>query len=292
MGTREAIMACIFVAPMVILFLSFSIYPTLFSFYVSFFKYEWLRPEVNRFVGLANYAEALREPLLLTGFKNAWYWTVLAMPVAVLYPLAVSVILHRQKRTMTFFRVVYYVPSVIGGAIWAVIWLWMYNPNVGMINTILHNVFRLKWSQSWLTDPAWAMPALVLTGITQLGGAVILFLTGLSSIPDEVREAASVDGASGWRLFFSITLPLLKPVLIIVSVPALAGSLQTFGTMWLMTYGGPGHATYSYVLHAYKTAFEYGYRRMGYASAQLWLLAIVITGVSLVQFRILRSERM
>jgi len=288
----------LYLAPALLLFGTFIAYPVLRAFQLSFTSFEFLRPERSEFVGLANYAEILRDPRAVSSFLNTLYFTLLYLPLAVVLPLLVAMLIDRVRRGKMVFRTVNFIPVVVSVAVVSVIWMWLYNPNYGLLNSFLRRVADLTGSEwiagltswNWLGQSSTAMPALAAMCVWhQIGFNMLLYLVGLARIPKELYEAARIDGAGPVSEFWHITLPLLRPMIFLVFLLGLIGSLKVFGQMYIMTSGGPADATQSYVLYLYKIAFRYGHARFGYASALGYALALVIFVVSLISFRFRRS---
>jgi multiple sugar transport system permease protein len=315
----------LFLLPAVLLFGMFALYPIVRSLYLSFFDYEFLRPEQMHWVGLGNYQEILQDervrgwpgivlpkgplawweialyPLLTVwltintpggAFWNTIRFTLMYVPAAILLPLLLAVMIERAGRLSTLFRTLNFIPIVVSVAVISIIWMWIYHPEYGVVNTLLRSVFGGEAGRSWLSDPRLAMPAIVAMCVWHgLGFNMLLFLVGLQRIPIELTEAARVDGATGWKAFRMVTLPLLKPTIFLVGLLAGIGALKVFGQMFIMTQGGPGDSTLSVVLYLYNVAFQYGRFRFGYASALAWALAIFILLVTLVAFRLSRERQ-
>jgi multiple sugar transport system permease protein len=286
---QEALMAFLFIAPLFALFFTFSFYPILRAFYLSFTNFVYLHPEDTAFIGLGNYIEALGDPLVRLSFSNTLYYTILHMPFSVIYPLFLALLLDRVGKGKSFFRTSLYVPSILAGSVMAVVWQTLYDPTFGPFTRILADGFGLK-PPNWLNDTRWAMPSLAFMGIATPGFNMLLFLVALGGISREVYEAARVDGAGEWQLFWNVTLPLLRPLMMVVMVLAIIGNLNVFAPMEVMTGGGPAQSTLSYVQYTYRVGLTYGLLRMGYAAALSYLLAIVIGTLSFVNIRWLRPQ--
>jgi multiple sugar transport system permease protein len=189
--------------------------------------------------------------------------------------------MNQKLPGITTFRTLYYLPSVTTGVAVAIMFIWIFNPQVGLINYFL----RLLGipGPGWLASQVWAMPALILMSLWGIGSNMIIILAGLQGIPDHLYEAARIDGANRWHEFRHVTFPMLSPVLFYVIVISVIGSFQIFDNVYVMTRGGPGTATLVYVMHLYQNAFEY--QQMGYASAMAWILFLIILGLTWLQFR-------
>jgi ABC-type sugar transport system permease subunit len=314
----------VFILPAVLLFGMFSLYPIVRSLYLSFFDYDFLRPDQMHFVGWGNYREILRDervmqwpglvtpakplsiweiifyPFLTLGltvnspggaFWNTIRFTIMYVPAAIIFPLFLAVLVDKAGRLSTLFRTLNFIPVVVSVAVISIIWMWIYHPEYGVVNTLLRQMAGMKEGYNWLSDPKLAMPAVVAMCVWHgLGFNMLLFLVGLQRISPELHEAALVDGATGWQAFRGITLPLLRPIIFLVGLLAMIGALKVFGQMFIMTGGGPADSTLSMVLYLYNIAFRYGKFRFGYASALAWALAVFIFVVALISFR-LSKER-
>jgi multiple sugar transport system permease protein len=287
-----------YLAPAAALFGAFIAYPILRALQLSFTSFEFLRPEQSRFVGLANYAEILGDARAIESFVNTLYFTLLYLPPAVILPLLVAVLIDRARRGRVFFRTANFIPVVVSVAVVSVIWMWIYAPNYGLLKGALRWLAGATGSQwlaenagwNWLGESSTAMPAIAAMCVWHgMGFNMLLYLVGLARIPDELYEAARIDGAGAFSEFAHITLPMLRPTIFLVALLCLIGSLKVFGQMYIMTGGGPADTTQSYVLYLYKVAFRYGYARFGYASALGYALALVIFLVSLASFRLRRG---
>lgn len=287
---REWIMAYGFLLPTFVLFFVFVIYPPLRSIYLSFRNFEFLRQETDKFIGLANYAEVFTDPLAWHGLKIAAYSMLLSIPQTFPYAMLIAFALYKTKRGKSFFRAAIYLPAVIGGPIVAIIWLWILNPTYGIFNAFI-NQLGLP-SQNWFGDPKWALPMLVFMGIPGVGGGVLYYLVALNSVNPDVYEAAYVEGANQFKVFTRITVPLIMPYLTVQVVLFTIGNIQAFVGSIMVTGGGPGRATYTYMYHAWRLALSYPPFRWGYVSAMIWLLGIFIAILAFIQLRLMRSEKL
>lgn len=273
LATREAITGIVFVSFTTALVAMFALYPIFLSLRLSLASW------------LSDFAGILKDPLFWFSVKNTLYWTLMTIPLVVLYPLGVAVVLHRARKVRGLLSAVYYLPSVVGASIWFIIWMWIYNPSGGLLNAVIQIFAGPGVSQKWITSPRMSLPALAFMGVIVPGLTVLLFMSGLDQIPSELYEAANLDGARRLRSFFSITLPLLKPTLAVVVIPAVAGCLQVFGPMMIMLDGGPGRSTFTYVLYAF-------YRWDNSTSSLLWIVTVVVGALSILQLRLLRAEKL
>ncbi|HEX7002432.1 MAG TPA: sugar ABC transporter permease, partial [Trueperaceae bacterium] len=192
--------------------------------------------------------------------------------------------LNSKLRGMRIFRTIFFLPSVLSGVGVALLWLWIFNPDYGLINLAL-GYLGIR-GPLWLFSPDWSKPAMVIMSLWGMGGVMVINLAGLQSIPEQLYEAAEVDGATGWARFRFVTLPMLSPTLFFNFITLTIGSFQVFTQAYVMTDGGPVHSTLFYVFYLFQMAFES--LRMGYASAMAWVLFVIIVGVSLFQIAVSR----
>lgn len=273
----------LFISPWLVGLVLFVVGPLVASLIFSFTDYDLLTSP--KWIGLDNYVHALfDDDLFWQSAKVTVLYTLFTLPTGMLAGLALAILLNSRLRGMTIFRTIYYLPSVMPGVATAILWLWVFNPGYGLANTILR--FFGMGGVSWLTSPQWVFPALVTMNLWGAGGDMIIYLANLRAIPDEIYDAAALDGTTRWQAFRFITLPLLTPAILINGVLGIIGSLRVFTPALVMTAGGPDHSTFFYMFYLYHSAFSY--LRMGYASALAWILFLVTLALTLL---ILRSSR-
>lgn len=277
----------LFALPYLVLFAGFIVAPLVYGLVISFFRVELLTRVPARFIGLANYQEALGSEYFWKALGATLRFVVMTVPLTVGIALLVAVGLTALPRSrQALYRAAYFLPTVITISVAALLWRWFYNSEFGLFNAYLA-VFGVK--VPWITDTTWAMRSIVLMTLWwTVGGPMVVLLAGLQQIPSQYHEAAALDGATGWEDFRHVTLPLLRPVLLFVIVLNIIGSFQLFGQTYMITSGGPELSTRSLVQYIYETAFN-NYR-MGYAAALSWLLFLVIAAFSFVQFRLMRDQ--
>lgn len=267
----------LYILPWIIGFLVFQLYPLVASLYYSFTEYNGIMPP--KWIGLANYIRMFTQDdrfwqSLFTTFK----YVFISLPLKILTALAVALILNQKLRGINFYRTVYYIPSIFGGSVAvSVLWRFLFMDG-GLINRML-NALGIS-SVPWLSDPGWALFTLSLLSVWQFGSSMVLFLAALKQVPTDLYEAATIDGAGKIRVFFSITLPMISPVLFFNILMQMVNAFQDFTGAFVITNGGPLNATYLFALKLYDEAFKYF--NMGYASALSWVLFIIIlvfTGV-------------
>jgi multiple sugar transport system permease protein len=283
---RGVLTAYLFLAPGLLLFGAFRVYPLLDGLWLSFTNARLGRPAVA-WVGLANYTRLLDDTRFHTSLWNTAFYTAASTVPILAVPLLLAVALNRGA-LRTLLRSVFFFPFTLSVVTVGLTWLWLLDPVVGPFNYYLRTAGLP--ARSWLADPATAMWAIILTTVWWVTGYyLVIYLAGLQDIPRELYEAASLDGASAWRSFWGITLPLLRPVLLFVFVTHIIGSFQIFGQVFVLTQGGPGDATRTVVQHLYETAFQ-NFFAFGAASAMAWVLFAVILVFSVLQFRVLRGH--
>ena len=273
-----------FVAPAVALIGAFFAAPVLASLLLSFTDfdvYAVARPDRLRLVGLENYRRLLDDPRFWLAFRNTAYFVLVGGPLSIAVSLAAALLLDaRLARFRGFFRSVLFLPVVTTLVAVAVVWRYLYHPRLGLLNHLLARVGIDPID--WLGDPAWAMPAIILLAVWKnFGFNMIVFLAGLQSIPARVYEAAHLDGAGPWQAFRTVTLPLLRPTLVFVTVITGIGYFQLFAEPYVMTQGGPANATLSVALLMYEEGFRWW--NMGYGAAVAFLLFAVILAITLLQ---------
>ena len=271
--------------PAVLFFTVFDFYPIVRAFYLSLTEYNLVSPP--RFVGVSNYLALLGDDRFLTAFRNTVFFMAgTTVPLWIL-SLAVALGLHQQRRFQALLQTMYFLPVVLSGVSVAIAWKVLLHP-FGLINSALEPVTDAPIP--WLTSGQWAPLALIIVTVWQeIGFYTVIFMAGLQEIPREYYEAARLDGASGPRLVRHITLPLLRPAMILVMVVSLVHGFQTFTYQFILTRGGPSDATNVLSLYIYQTAFSY--LRMGAAAAMSIVMMIVIVLLTVAQMRLVRAEQ-
>lgn len=245
---------------------------------------EWDLVSAPKWAGFRNYQLLFESDLFWTVFRNTFYYVVLAVPLSIAGSMMLALLVNRKIRGITFFRTVYFFPVVSSMVAVALIWSWLYNPEFGLINYLLREVFGIDGPR-WLLSSDWAMPAIaVMTVWKGIGYNMLILLAGLQSVPQTLHEAALIDGAGSTRRFFSITLPMLSPTLFFVLVITLIGSFQIFEQTYVLTQGGPANSTLTLSFYIYQNAFQFF--RMGYATAMAYVLFAATLVVTLLQFRL------
>ncbi len=277
---RNLVTALLFISPWVIGFLVFTLGPIVLSVYYSFSAYNVFQPPI--WIGLDNYTTIMDDPLFYKSLYNTVYYTALSVPGVLVLSLLLALLLNSRLKGMNIFRTIYFLPSVLSGVAVSLLWMWLFNPDSGLINLLL-SYLGIE-GPLWLNSPYWSKPALVIMSYWGLGGVMVINLAGLQAIPTELYEVATIDGASAWRKFWSITLPMISPTLFFNLITLSIGSFQVFTQAYVMTSGGPVNSTLFYVFYLYRMAFEN--LRMGYASALAWILFAIIMVFTLIQLRL------
>ena len=283
MQRQEALEGILYLSPWIIGFIVFVAGPLLASAFLSFTKYNVLRPP--QFIGLQNYVYAFtKDDLFLPSIVRTFYYAVLLIPLAMAGSLFVAILLNQKLHATAVWRAMYFLPTLTPLVAAALLWRWMLNPDVGLVNYLLAQV-GIK-GPGWLSSIDWAIPALVLIGLwASVGGSrMIIFLAGLQDVPTELLEAAEIDGAGTWAKFWRVTLPMITPTVFFNLVLGIIFALRTFDIAFVSTAGGPARATWFISLHIYQNAFVSF--DMGYASALSWLFFIILFAITYVQFRL------
>jgi len=277
---RSSIQGWLYISPFIIGFLLFYAGPMIFAAYISLTEWPVLgKPE---FVGLLNFENMLSDDLLWESLRLTIVYTLIVVPLNVIVGLFLAILLNQKIRALSFFRTLFYIPSVITGVAVSILWWTVFNTEYGLLNSLLQEIGIP--AIPWLTHTKWVLPAFIIISLWQVGGGVIIYLAGLQGIPTELYDAASIDGAGSWSRFRRITLPMLSPVLLFTLVLGIIGTFQSFTNALIITNGGPSNASLFYVLYIYRNAWAFN--RMGYAAAMSWLLFVVILVVTIIVFRL------
>lgn len=271
----------LFVSPWIAGFAIFTAGPMIYSLVLSLFDWDLLTDPA--FVGVDNYTEAAADPLLLKAIQVTLTYAVISVPLQTALSLAVAMLMNMKVRGIYFFRTVWYLPSLVTGVAQVVLFMWVFNPNYGLLNGALR-VLGIE-GPAWFADAFWALPAVIIMSLWTVGGNMVIYLAGLQDVPSELYEAAALDGAGRMRKFWSITLPQISPVVFFNVVTGLIGAMQTFTQGYVVTQagGGPSNSLLFYVLYLYRNAFEFF--QMGYASALAWILLVMILLLTALVFR-------
>ena len=288
-GLRQRSSILFFLSPWLVSFALFTLYPIVYSFYLSFTKYNPISGQAPRFIGFHNYLAIFSDDRFWLALKNTLFFVIGTIPVTTAIAVVLAVFLNERIKFRSFFRATYFMPAVTSIVVIATIFIYIYSP-FGVLNSLL-NLFGIQ-GRNWLLDFHFALPAIMVMDIWEsFGYYTILFLAGLQSIPQELYEAAKIDGATGVQQFFRITIPLLRPTFIFVLVINTIRSFQVFSEIYVMTQGGPIGSTTTLVYYLYNMGFQKFH--MGYASALAYVLFTIILIFSLLQMKVLRyGERL
>lgn len=269
-----------FISPWLLGFVLFTAGPFVVSIYLSFTRYDIVSPPV--WVGWANYHKLLTaDPLFWKSLGITFKYALVAVPVGIVAGVGLALLLNLDIGGISLYRTVFYVPSIVPVVATSVIFVWLLNPQIGLVNGIL------RWfgivGPAWLRDSRWAFWSLVLMSLWGVGGSMIIYLAGLKDIPAALYEAAIIDGAGPWQRTRYVTLPMLTPVIFFSLIMGVIGAFQYFTQAYVMTLGGPEDSTHFYALYLFNRAWRY--LDMGYASAMAWVLFVVVMAFTMVIFR-------
>lgn len=284
---REGKLGWLFIGPAFLHLLVFALIPIGYAAWLSLFKTRLIQPE-KAFVGADNYTFALGEESFRNALWNSARYALVSVPAGIAVALVVALLVNQKLRGVTLFRTLYYIPAISSGVAISMLWMYVYLPETGMINTAL-NMLGINNKTDFLSQIEWTMWAVVFMSIfTGLGPRMVLFLSGLVGIPQELYEAGALDGATGWRAFWKITLPMLIPTTFFVVVTSTISALQIFTPIYMMTKGGPEESTDVVGYHIYTEAWVNF--NTGLASAKSFVLLAAMVVISLIQFRLMRSQ--
>jgi len=280
---RRAIEGYLYISPFLLGFLIFTAYPLVMSFYLSFTNYNIISDPV--WAGLENYRRAFFEDdLFWSSLGRTGKYALWVVPLGIVCSLLAAMLLNQGLPGTTIFRTIFFLPSITPIIASVLIWLWILQPSIGVMNYLLSLVGIP--GPAWVQSTAWAMLSLVLLSLwnTAGGSRMIVFLAGLQGVPQELYEAAHIDGASAWQRFWHVTIPMISPTIFFNLVISVIGALSVFSVAYIGTQGGPAYATYFYVYHLYVSAFQYSL--MGYASALAWVFLLIVLFLTVLQFNL------
>jgi len=279
---RDTIAGYLFILPWLIHFFMLILGAMLASLVISFVKTDLLTG--FKWVGLQNYRDLFKDPLFVKSLRVTAIYTFTVVPLGVIVALSIALLLNQKVAFLGFWRLIYYLPSVVSGVAVAVLWTWVLNPRFGLLNV---GLMRLGIPQEslprWIYSEKWAVPSFVLMGLWGAGGAMLLYLAGLQGIPTHLYEAAMIDGANAWQKFWHVTIPMLTPTIFFNMLMSIIGSFQVFTQVYVMTGGGPNNASLTIVLYLYQRGFIN--LRFGYASAIAWILFFIILFFTMLVIR-------
>jgi multiple sugar transport system permease protein len=274
----------LFISPWLFGFIVFGIFPILYTFFLSLTRYSGIKPPI--LIGIANYQRMAADPLFLKAAYNTLYYTFLAVPVGVIVAMGLALAMNRKIREVSVYRAIYYLPSILPVFAISFVFVVLLNPGYGLVNWALSSVGLP--SPNWLGDPAYTKISLVMIAQLGAGQFALVFLAGLRGIPIELYESAEIDGASGWKRFRNITLPMMTPIILYDLIIGLSFGLQVFTSAYILTGGGrtaagADNSLLTYVFYLYKEAFQFG--QMGYAASMSVVMFLVSLGLAFAVFR-------
>jgi ABC-type sugar transport system permease subunit len=284
----------LFIAPAVVLFLVFGAWPVLRWLTLAFTDYRYLAVDYAPFVGLGNFVEMIHDPDFWAAFGRSLYFTLWYLPFNILIPLFLASLIAKVRNGTgaATYRVASYLPVVLPTSVAILLWSELFNSEYGYINVFLNNVLHLPIKPAWFTDPRLIIPSMAMASVWKhMGTNTLLFLVGLYNIPRELYESASIDGAGGWQQWRHITLPMLRPMLVLVLVLAAEVLSATQEALILYNGGGPQDAAMTAGVYAYLTAFRLGDMRWGYAASMNLTLGLIHMLAAVVIFKLLTTDR-
>jgi len=286
---RRNMVGLLFVSPWICGLGLFILYPFFASILYGFTDYSVLRdPE---FVGTDNYAGIAADPIFWQSLKVVLVFAAFSIPLGVVTALSLSIMLDAGKRGVSIYRAIFYLPQLVPTVVVAILWTWLFNAEFGLVNHILRwplQTFFGARPPGWLASTSWALPALVFMSMWQVGQMTIIYLAKIQDVPQDLYEAAALDGAGFWSKTWNVTLPQISPIILFNVVMAIIGCFQVFTEPYIMTGGGPARATHFLSLYIYKLAFEE--YRMGYACAVALVLFLIILGLTMLALRAARGR--
>lgn len=271
--------AYLLIAPSYLIYTFFILIPVIWTIAMSFTDYDLSKAN---FVGISNYIQLTKDPIFVKSVGNTLFYCVLAIVPAMVLGLALAMFLNQKLKGKGFLRTLFYLPNIFSMVAVSMAWLYLYDTTSGILNKVLKDIGMQ--AVPWISSAAMAMISIAIMSIwSTTGYNMILFLSGLQGIPDYLYEAASIDGATSWKKFIHVTIPMLKPTTFFVFVMACINSFQVFGQVLIVTNGGPMNSTTTIAHQIYRNGFEY--YKMGYASAQAVVLMVIIFAITLINMR-------
>ena len=279
--TRKILRGIAFISPWILGFLAFTIYPLLASFYYSFTDFSLFGSP--KWIALTNYAKLFADPKFFKSFGNTIIFSVFVVPASIVLAMGLAILLNNNLRGNSVYRALIFMPSVVPAVASAVVWIWILNPQWGLLNGLLR-MLNLQ-GPPWLSSPDWAKPALLIVTLWMIGSDMVLYLAGLQEIPLDYYEAAELDGAGAWQKTIYIIVPLLTPIVFFHLINAFIWSFQYFSIPFIFggVTGQPADSLLFYSIYLYQNAFAY--LKMGYASAMAWLLFLLVMACTVVILR-------
>lgn len=281
--TNEATWFYIFLLPWLIGFLVFTLFPILASLGLGFTSYNAIKPfDWGDWVGLKNFILLSKDTIFIKSLRVTLTYTVIFVPIQLMISLFLAVLLNLRVFGMRTIRTIYYLPAILPTVVTGLVWVWLFNPDFGLLNFLLFKIFGIH-GPNWLGSERWVMSAVIISGLWGMGAGVLIFLAALQNVPDELYEAAELDGATVLHRFWHVTIPMISPVILYNLLIFMIGALQVFARIYVLTAGGPNYGSYFYNIYVYDNAFSYF--KLGLASAQAWILFIIIMLMTLITLR-------
>jgi multiple sugar transport system permease protein len=267
----------------------FTLYPFGAAIVYSFTDYSVLQRPV--WVGLDNFSEMAGDKVFWQALRNTLLFAALSIPSGLIVSLALALMMNATRRGQVLYSVIFYLPHLVPAVASAILWMWIFNGEYGLLNSALRPIFDLLHlgpPPAWLSSTTWALPALVIMGLWGVGQTAFIYLAKLQDVPHELYEAADIDGASTWQKIRHITLPTISPIIFFNIIMGIIGAFQVFAEPYVMTQGGPANSTLFLPQYIFQNAFTY--LRMGYASAMAWILFLIVLGLTVLAFRLSRDR--
>lgn len=281
---RENVDGWLFASPWIIGFALFTAGPMLASLVLAFTEYDLLSPP--RWIGVANFRRAfVEDPLVIHSLRITTTYAIVAVPLNIAVGFSLALLLNAKIRGLAFYRTIFYLPAILSGVAVALLWRWLFNPDFGLVNYALSLVGIT--GPAWLGDTTWALPALIVMSLWNVGAGIVIYLAGLQGVPTELYEASHIDGANALQRIRSITIPMMTPVIFFQLIIGIVQALQVFTQAYIMTQGGPQNATRFFMLYLYEQGFQF--YNMGYASALAWIIFLYTLVLTLLVLGSARS---
>ncbi len=282
-ATRRNVAGYLFILPALLGVALFCLFPMLFSIGIGFT--DWNMKSTPNFIGLSNFQAMLNDPIVWQSVKVTCYYTLLSVPLSNIFALFMAMLLNSKVKGMSYYRTIFYIPSIVPAVAASAIWMFIFNPYNGLLNTLV------SWvgipAQMWIYSPSQVVPCMAVMAAWGSGGTAIIYLAGLQGVPGQLYESIEMDGGNGYHKFMHITLPLISPVIFYNLVMGVINSMQAFTQGYIMTKGGPNNASLFYVLLLYNRAFKSS--DMGMACAMAWVLFIIIGALTAINFYVSRK---
>jgi ABC-type sugar transport system permease subunit len=277
-----------FTAPALVILAAFLLYPIGYSLWLSLHEWDGYTPRWGPFVGLENYRILAGDEVFWKATLNSIVFVVVRTPLEVALGFLLAILLNRRLAARSLLRTLFFVPVVMSLIVVTIIFQRVYEPNTGLLNTFLHGIGLGAWAHAWLGDPVTALPAVIAVSVWKnVGFSLVILLAGLQSLPQDVLDAARVDGANAWQLTLRVVTPLMRPILALTALLSIIGGLKVFDLIFIMTRGGPTYSTEVLATMLYREAFEQNH--MGVASAIAVILVTLVLSIARVQAFVLRE---